>query len=94
MIPIFLLNSNNTQEKYCKLNNISLNINFFQRQADPGQFRQAVEWGIEAGYRHIDTASFYGNEVEVGEGINNKIKEGLVTRDQLFVTTKARTYYG
>ncbi|XP_026740464.1 aldo-keto reductase AKR2E4-like [Trichoplusia ni] len=60
----------------------------YARKADPGQFRQAVEWGIEAGYRHIDTASFYGNEVELGEGINNKIKEGLVTRDQLFVTTK------
>lgn len=64
-------------------------IFFFQRKADPGQFRQAVEWGIEAGYRHIDTASSYGNEEEVGEGINYKIKDGTVTRDQLFVTTKA-----
>nr|ATJ44498.1 aldehyde reductase 3 [Helicoverpa armigera] len=60
----------------------------YARQADPGQFRQAVEWGIEAGYRHIDTASCYKNEEEVGEGINNKINDGLVTRDQLFVTTK------
>ncbi|KAJ8711449.1 hypothetical protein PYW07_008691 [Mythimna separata] len=60
----------------------------YARKADPGQFRQAVEWGIEAGYRHIDTASFYDNEEEVGEGINNKIKDGTVTRDQLFVTTK------
>ncbi|KAM3963789.1 aldo-keto reductase AKR2E4 [Aphomia sociella] len=60
----------------------------YARKAEPGQFRQAVEWGIEAGYRHIDTAAIYGNEVEVGEGIFNKIKEGLVTREELFVTTK------
>lgn len=60
----------------------------YARKAEPGQYRQAVEWAIEIGYRHIDTASSYNNEVEVGEGINNKIKEGLVTRDQLFVTTK------
>ncbi|XP_075984087.1 aldo-keto reductase AKR2E4-like [Anticarsia gemmatalis] len=60
----------------------------YARKADPAQYRQGVEWGIEAGYRHIDTASSYNNEVYVGEGINNKIKDGTVTRDQLFVTTK------
>ncbi|XP_050667559.1 aldo-keto reductase AKR2E4-like isoform X2 [Leptidea sinapis] len=58
------------------------------RNPQPGQFRQAVEWGIEAGYRHIDTASMYKNEVEVGEGIANKINQGLVTRKDLFITTK------
>lgn len=60
----------------------------FQRKANPGQFRQAVEWGIEAGYRVIDTAACYKNEEEVGEGIANKIKQGFVTREDLFVTTK------
>nr|AGQ45615.1 aldo-keto reductase [Agrotis ipsilon] len=65
-----------------------IGLGTYARSADPGQFRQAVEWGIEAGYRHIDTAAFYDNEEEVGEGINNKIKDGTVTRDQLFVTTK------
>ncbi|VVC96387.1 unnamed protein product [Leptidea sinapis] len=59
-----------------------------KRNPQPGQFRQAVEWGIEAGYRHIDTASMYKNEVEVGEGIANKINQGLVTRKDLFITTK------
>lgn len=59
-----------------------------QRKADPGQFRQAVEWAIDAGYRHIDTASCYKNEEEIGEGIANKIKQGVVNRQDLFVTTK------
>lgn len=43
---------------------------------------------MEAGYRHIDTASVYNNEEEVGEAINNKIKQGLVKREELFITTK------
>lgn len=43
---------------------------------------------IELGYRHIDTASLYGNEVEVGKAINDAIKAGDVTREDLFVTTK------
>ncbi|CAK1590533.1 unnamed protein product [Parnassius mnemosyne] len=60
----------------------------YARKAEPGQYRQAVEWGIVAGYRHIDTASCYNNEKEVGEAINNKIKQGIVTREDLFITTK------
>ncbi|CAB3219878.1 unnamed protein product [Arctia plantaginis] len=62
-----------------------IGLGTYARKADPGQFRQGVEWGIDAGYRHIDTASIYGNEQEVGEGIKNKIKEGTVTREQLFL---------
>ncbi|XP_013167914.1 PREDICTED: aldo-keto reductase AKR2E4-like [Papilio xuthus] len=60
----------------------------YARKADPGQFRQAVECALDAGYRHIDTASIYNNEEEVGEAINNKIKQGVVKREDLFVTTK------
>lgn len=39
---------------------------------------------LEAGFRHIDTATAYGNEKEVGEGI----KLSGVPRDQIFLTTK------
>jgi diketogulonate reductase-like aldo/keto reductase len=49
--------------------------------------RAAVRAAIEAGYRHIDTAAMYGNEVEVGEGVRNS----GVARDELFVTTKVWT---
>lgn len=53
------------------------------------EVRQAVYWAIEAGYRHIDTAAIYDDEPEVGQGIREAINNGLVTREELFVTTKA-----
>lgn len=43
-----------------------------------------IHQAIEAGYRRIDTASFYGNEAEVGAGVR---ASGLA-REELFVTTK------
>ena len=47
-----------------------------------------IETAIMLGYRHIDTASRYGNEEEVGKAIKNSIKAGVVKRSDLFVTTK------
>ena len=47
---------------------------------------QAVEWALEAGYRHIDTAALYRNEASVGAAVR---RSGL-PRDQVFVTTKLR----
>lgn len=43
---------------------------------------------IDAGYRHIDTAFLYGNEVEVGNAIRAKIDEGIINREDIFLTTK------
>jgi len=48
---------------------------------------------IELGYRHLDSASDYGNEVEVGNGIARAIKDGLCTRDELWVTSKLWNTY-
>jgi len=45
---------------------------------------QAVEWALEAGYRHIDTASMYRNEQSVGAALR---RSGL-PREQVFMTTK------
>ena len=45
---------------------------------------QAVEWALEAGYRHIDTASLYRNERSVGAAL---ARSGL-PREEVFVTTK------
>jgi len=52
----------------------------------------AVSQAIEAGYRHIDTAYMYFNEVDVGRAINDKILDGTVTREEIFVTTKLWCY--
>ena len=45
---------------------------------------EAVKAAIAAGYRHIDTAAVYGNEVGVGRGI----KASGIDRKDLFVTSK------
>jgi diketogulonate reductase-like aldo/keto reductase len=56
-------------------------------QSPPGRTtRDAVRWALEAGYRHIDTASAYGNERDVGTAIR---ASGLA-REEVFVTTKLR----
>ena len=48
----------------------------------------SVREAIEAGYRHIDTAAIYGNEVSVGEGIRQAMEEYGIPREDIFVITK------
>lgn len=55
---------------------------------DDDQAQVAVLAAIRAGYRHIDTAVLYHNETGVGRGVRDAIAEGLVTREDLFITTK------
>ena len=49
--------------------------------------REMVCCAIELGYRHIDTATIYGNEVEVGQGI----AASGISRDEIFLVTKVWT---
>jgi 2,5-diketo-D-gluconate reductase A len=51
---------------------------------DNAQAADTVVAAIEVGYRHIDTATRYGNEAGVGDGIHRS----AIARGELFVTTK------
>ena len=53
-----------------------------------GEVGAAVEEAIRLGYRHIDCAAAYMNEREIGEAIAKCIAAGVVTRDELWITSK------
>ncbi|KAL9250207.1 NADPH-dependent aldo-keto reductase, chloroplastic-like protein [Drosera capensis] len=57
-------------------------------QADPGVVGRAVEAAVKIGYRHIDCAQAYGNEKEIGVVFKKLFEEGVVKREDLFVTSK------
>lgn len=63
-------------------------LGFGVYQIPQDQTAEAVYQAIKAGYRLIDTAAIYGNEKETGEGIRKAIDEGIVTRADLFITSK------
>ena len=44
--------------------------------------------GIKSGYRHLDSAADYGNEIQVGEGIKQVLGQGICRREDLWVTSK------
>ena len=48
----------------------------------------SVYYALEDGYRLIDTAQYYGNERGVGEDLRRAIDDGIVTREEVFITTK------
>jgi methylglyoxal/glyoxal reductase len=60
-----------------------LGVGVFQVK-DGDEAVNTVRWAIEAGYRHIDTASAYRNEKSVGQAI----RQSGINRKELFVTTK------
>jgi len=57
-------------------------------KAEKGVVAAAVEKALKMGYRHLDCACDYGNEQEVGTAIKKCIDEGVLKREELFVTSK------
>jgi aldehyde reductase len=73
-----------------KLNN-GRELQFFglgTMAAKEGNCVEATKHAIDVGYRHFDTAYLYENEAPVGQAIREKIAEGVITREDVFVTTK------
>ena len=50
--------------------------------------KTAVKAALGLGYRHIDTAYNYQNEAEIGEAIEEVLKDGKLKREDIFITTK------
>lgn len=59
-------------------------IGFGTYKMHGAELEKAIEVGLEAGYRHFDTAALYGNEEEIG----NVLKNVGVKREDIFITTK------
>lgn len=62
-------------------------VGFGTWQLQEQQAYDAVRWALAAGYRHLDTATSYKNEAEVGRAVQDS---GL-DRGDIFITTKLPT---
>lgn len=68
-------------------------IGFGLWKIGPAACANTVFEAISCGYRHLDSACDYGNEVEVGDGIRRAIVEGVCTREELWITSKLWNTY-
>lgn len=57
-------------------------------KSKPEEIEKIIIDAIQLGYRHIDCAAIYRNEKEIGNGINYCIKNNIVKREELHITSK------
>jgi len=61
---------------------------FGSDSVDASTVASAVRYALSIGYRHIDCASVYQNEKEIGEVLTQEISMGHVSREDLWITSK------
>ncbi|RRO25598.1 aldo/keto reductase [Flavobacteriaceae bacterium 14752] len=57
-------------------------------KSDSGKVEDAVISALKSGYKHIDCAAVYGNEAEIGKAFQKAFKENIISRENLWVTSK------
>jgi alcohol dehydrogenase (NADP+) len=57
-------------------------------KSDPGEVGAAIKEAVRLGYRHLDCAAIYGNESEIGVALAELLSEGVVQRNELWITSK------
>ena len=74
-----------------KKDEVSIGLGLWKIAND--QCAETVYNAIKLGYRHLDSACDYGNEVEVGQGITRALTDGLCSREELTITSKLWNTY-
>lgn len=54
----------------------------------PGDVEETVKTAVKMGYRHIDCASRYGNEKQIGHALQEMFETNIVKRGDLWITSK------
>lgn len=57
-------------------------------KSEPGEVGAAVREAVRIGYRHLDCSPIYGNEAEIGAALEECFAEGLVSREDMWITSK------
>lgn len=57
-------------------------------KSEPGEVGNAIIEAVKLGYRHIDCAAIYNNEKEIGEALQTLFNDGVVKREDLWITSK------
>ena len=63
-------------------------IGFGTYRATENDGIETIKKALDAGYRYFDTASFYFNETQIGDAINEAVTLGKVEREELFIADK------
>ena len=83
-------NAPNLEERTVTLNNgaVMPTVGLGTALQSNEETAESVYVALKNGYRLLDTAGIYGNEVGVGQGLKRAIAEGIVKREDVFITTK------